>query len=158
MHACRGCCACHWSTIVRQSRALECVADRASRACPVPSASAHTHAPPPAPARAALYYSGAYYLGTHREAHTWENFAASGALAGAGTALWRLRPIKARPIGFAALLGAGMGASSAYAVQALGEPFWTEGHDFEGYFLGQRVNWKAKEETVAAAAGVPAAK
>lgn len=38
----------------------------------------------PAPAPAAVYYGGSYYLGEFRGKHSWENFAASGALAGVG--------------------------------------------------------------------------
>jgi hypothetical protein len=96
------------------------------------------------PRCAAGYYAGAYYLGAYRGAHTWDNFAASGALAGAGSALFMLRPVKARPIAFAALLGSALGASSGFAVQALGQPFWEDGHDFEGYFFGQAINLKIK--------------
>ncbi|GLI61640.1 hypothetical protein VaNZ11_004063 [Volvox africanus] len=93
-----------------------------------------------------LYYAGAYYLGEFRGQHTWHNFAASGAAAGAGSALWLLRPFRVRPVMFASVLGAALGGSGALAVSMLGQPFWEEGHDFEGYFLGSKVNLKAKQK------------
>ncbi|GLC47314.1 hypothetical protein PLESTF_001092000 [Pleodorina starrii] len=92
----------------------------------------------------ALYYAGAYYLGELRGEHTWHNFAASGAAAGAASALYLLRPLRVRPVMFASALGAALGSSGALAVSMLGQPFWEEGHDFEGYFLGQKINMKAK--------------
>ncbi|GIL88149.1 hypothetical protein Vretimale_14064 [Volvox reticuliferus] len=98
---------------------------------------------------AGLYYAGAYYLGEFRGQHTWHNFAASGAAAGAASALWLLRPFRVRPIMFASVLGAALGSSGALAVSMLGQPFWEEGHDFEGYFLGSKVNLKAKPKQAA---------
>ncbi|KAG2430192.1 hypothetical protein HXX76_010291 [Chlamydomonas incerta] len=95
---------------------------------------------------AAAYYAGAYYLGEWRGAHTWHNFAASGAASGVGSALWLLRPVRARPLAFAAALGAALGGASALGVQALGVPFWEEGHDFEGYFFGSKVNLRKERE------------
>lgn len=107
---------------------------------------------------AAAYYAGAYYLGEYRGGqHTWHNFAASGAAAGVGAALWLLRPLRAlRPLAFAAGLGAALGGGGAFLVSLTGQPYWEEGHDFEGYFLGQKVNLKKKgdgAEGVAAGAG-----
>ncbi len=49
-----------------------------------------------------------------------------------------------RPVLFAAALGAALGSSGALGVSMLGQPFWEEGHDFEGYFLGSKINLKAK--------------
>ncbi|GFR50912.1 hypothetical protein Agub_g13230 [Astrephomene gubernaculifera] len=94
----------------------------------------------------ATFYGGAYYLGEYRGEHTWHNFAASGAAAGAGAALWLLRPLRARPVAFGALLGAALGASCGLALTALGQPYWEEGHDFEGFFLGSKVNLKTKRK------------
>ncbi|KAG2492420.1 hypothetical protein HYH03_009363 [Edaphochlamys debaryana] len=91
---------------------------------------------------AATYYAGAYYLGEHRGQHTWTNFAASGAAAGVGAAAWLLQPLRLRPLAFAAGLGAVLGGSGAAALQALGAPFWEEGHDFEGYWFGSKINLK----------------
>ena len=36
--------------------------------------------------------------------------------------------------------------ASALGVQALGVPFWEEGHDFEGYFFGSKVNLRKERE------------
>lgn len=95
-------------------------------------------------ALAALYYAGAYYLGELRGQHTWHNFAASGAVTGAASALWMLRPFRVRPVMFASALGAALGSSGAFAVSMLGQPYWEEGHDFEGYFFGSKLNFKEK--------------
>ncbi|KXZ44904.1 hypothetical protein GPECTOR_61g857 [Gonium pectorale] len=84
--------------------------------------------------------------GEYRGQHSWENFAASGAAAGTGGAAWLLRPLRLRPVLFAAALGAAMGAASAGAVAALGAPYWEEGHDFEGYFLGTKINLKKQSQ------------
>ena len=50
-----------------------------------------THVPP-----TAMFYAGAFYLGEYRGRHSWENFAASGSLAGLGVAAWMLHPLRAR--------------------------------------------------------------
>ena len=72
------------------------------------------------PAVAATYYAGAYYLGRYRGAHSWDNFAASGAVAGAGVALWLIRPLKARPVAFGVLLGGLLGGGAASLQQVGG--------------------------------------
>ena len=97
---------------------------------------------------AAVYYGGAYYLGklARDDRHSWENFAASGALSGLGVSLWLLRPIKLRPTLFGVVLGGALGGLAAYGQQAAGIPFWDESHDFEGFFLGQKVNRKKVDE------------
>lgn len=108
---------------------------------------------------AATYYAGAYYLGRYRGVHSYENFALSGALAGGGVALWLIRPFKPRTTLFGVLLGGAMGAAGAYPTQYFGLPHWDESHDFEGYFLGSRVNLKKKDgstEIVEAGAASPA--
>ncbi len=62
-----------------------------------------------------------------------------------------------RPLAFAAGLGAALGGGGAFLVSLTGQPFWEEGHDFEGYFLGQKVNLKKKDqEPDGAAAGAAA--
>ncbi|KAG1673871.1 hypothetical protein FOA52_012896 [Chlamydomonas sp. UWO 241] len=95
---------------------------------------------------ALTYYAGAWYAGKWRGVHNWENFAMSGAAAGAGVALWLLRPVKLRPIAFGMLLGGAMGGSGTAALQSAGMPLWDHSHDFEGWFLGSRINLKQEFE------------
>lgn len=47
---------------------------------------------------------------------------------------------------FGAALGTLLGATGASIIQSLGVPFWETGHDFEGWFFGQKVNLKKARE------------
>uniref|UniRef100_A0A7S0WVP0 Uncharacterized protein n=1 Tax=Chlamydomonas leiostraca TaxID=1034604 RepID=A0A7S0WVP0_9CHLO len=93
---------------------------------------------------AAVYYGGAYYLGEYRGAHSWENFAASGALAGVGLSLYLIYPWKPRTGVFGALLGAALGSFSGLVTEAAGIPHWDESKDWEGWWLGKYIDKKKK--------------
>eukprot|EP00798_Chlamydomonas_sp_ICE-L_P006424 gene6424-3050_t len=93
---------------------------------------------------AAAYYGGAYYLGRYRGVHSYENFALSGGVAGGLVAVWMIRPFKPRTTAFGVLLGTMLGSAGAYPTQFFGVPFWDETHDFEGYFLGTKIDLRTK--------------
>lgn len=86
--------------------------------------------------------------------HSWENFAASGAVAGMGLSWYMLTPFKLRATIFGGCLGAGMGALGAWSTLAAGYPLWDMNHDFEGYIFGRRVNLREDEGGVSTAPAV----
>ncbi len=103
---------------------------------------------------AGIFFAGAYYLGEHRQRHTWTNFAASGAAAGTAISLWMIWPIRLRTTLFGTALGAALGSAAAYGVEvrrrdACGLRRWRAG----GMFATQRLECAMRGG--AQAAGVP---